>query len=461
MKQQLSSLFTATLAHLIVATSLLPHPSVASDFGKLQPKATGKIYYVSGLGNDSNSGLSVSQAFRTLQRAADLTAPGDTVLVMNGIYTSADNTNILMVNNSGLPGNWIRYRAYPGHKPKLQLNYNWSGISINGASYILVEGFTVQGNAKTITLAEARREQNNLNNLRTVANCISVASRYDLPSQRPHHIIIRKNTAVDCPGGGIYSNHSDYLRIEDNTAARNSFYSPFGNSGISIYQSCDIDTATNTKIFIRRNITYKNENKIPFYFSDSDPSKRTISDGNGIIVDDNRNSQSFIDKVCSRPYGGQVLVENNLSYDNGGRGIHIYSSDNVLVRYNTVYQNARTKGFCCDLRAITASHVSFYSNIVFSRPDRPSTEASYQTSNIRFANNLYFGGTGNPNQTESDIVADPEFINATTTPSTANFRLQPSSPAINKGTTVSPKVDLLKNPRPRGSAADLGAYEIQ
>lgn len=461
MKQKLSSLFATTLAHLIVATSLLPHSTVASDFGKLQPRATGKTYYVSGLGNDSNTGLSVSQAFRTLQRAADLTAPGDTVLVMNGIYTSADNTNILMVNNSGLPGNWIRYRAYPGHKPKLELNYNWAGISINGASYIVVEGFTVQGNAKTITLAEARREQNNLNNLRTVANCIGVASRYDLPSQRPHHIIIRNNTAVDCPGGGIYSNHSDYLRIEGNTVARNAFYSPFANSGISIYQSCDIDSSTKTKIFIRRNITYKNENKIPFYFSNPDPSKRSISDGNGIIVDDNRNSQSFINKVCSQPYRGNSLVENNLSYDNGGRGIHVYSSDNVLVRYNTVYQNARTKGICCDLTANTATRVSFHSNIVYSRIDRPSTGADYQVSNIDFANNLYFGGTGNPNLTASDIVADPQFINATTTPSNANFRLQSSSPAINAGTTLSPKVDLLKNSRPRGAAADLGAYEIQ
>ncbi|MEH2403794.1 MAG: right-handed parallel beta-helix repeat-containing protein, partial [Nostoc sp.] len=51
-------------------------------------KATPKTYYVSGNGNDTNSGLSTSSAFRTIQKAADITNPGDTVLIMNGVYTN-------------------------------------------------------------------------------------------------------------------------------------------------------------------------------------------------------------------------------------------------------------------------------------------------------------------------------------------------------------------------------------
>jgi parallel beta-helix repeat protein len=430
---------------------------VSVDFEALEPTATGKTYYVSGSGDDGNTGLSTNQAFRTLQRAADLTAPGDTVFALNGLYTSSPSTDILTIKNSGTQGNWIHYRAYPGQKPKLQLDDNWSGITVNGASYIVIEGFTVVGNAPSITLAEAREQQNNLGNPRTLANCINIRDAFDNSSQRPHHIVIRGNTVSDCPGGGISALYVDYLRIEDNEVARNAFYSPYANSGISVYQNCDIDNATGVKIIIRRNITYQNENKIPFYFSNAnDPSQRVISDGNGIIVDDNRNTQEFVGQPCA-PYKGTTVVQNNVSYNNGGRGILVFSSDNVLVRYNTVYQNSRTTGICCDLSAGEANNVSFYSNIVVPRNDRASTAASYQTSNVKFANNLYFGGTGNPNQTASDLIANPQFVN----PGGADFRLQTSSPAINAGTTTAPRYDLLKKSRPQGGAADLGAYEIR
>ena len=46
----------------------------------------GKAYYVSGIGKDGNDGLSTNTAFQTIQKAADLVKPGDTVLVMNGLY---------------------------------------------------------------------------------------------------------------------------------------------------------------------------------------------------------------------------------------------------------------------------------------------------------------------------------------------------------------------------------------
>jgi len=61
-------------------------------------------YYVSGNGNDTNNGLSTSTAFRTIQKAAELTAPGDTVFVMNGLYTNSSPTgDVVTVNHSGSP----------------------------------------------------------------------------------------------------------------------------------------------------------------------------------------------------------------------------------------------------------------------------------------------------------------------------------------------------------------------
>src|SRR5690348_15031976 len=50
------------------------------------PSALATTYYVSVTGSDSNSGTSSTAPFLTIQKAANLTKPGDTVSVMNGTY---------------------------------------------------------------------------------------------------------------------------------------------------------------------------------------------------------------------------------------------------------------------------------------------------------------------------------------------------------------------------------------
>ena len=86
-----------------------------------------------------------------------------------------------------------------------------------------------------------------------------------------------------------------------------------------------ISNKTTYKNFITRNICYDNENFIPFDASGK------ITDGNGIIVDGNKNSQH--PGVAS--YRGRTLVGNNLCYNNGGTGMHSYSSANVDFINNT------------------------------------------------------------------------------------------------------------------------------
>ncbi|MHC5722112.1 MAG: right-handed parallel beta-helix repeat-containing protein, partial [Nostoc sp.] len=91
--------------------------------------------------NDRNSGLTTSSAFRTIQRAADLTDPGDTVLIMNGVYRNSPNAgSVVNIQRSGNAKAWIKYKAYPGHFPKIRHD-TWSGIGLsNGASYIEING---------------------------------------------------------------------------------------------------------------------------------------------------------------------------------------------------------------------------------------------------------------------------------------------------------------------------------
>ena len=116
------------------------------------------------------------------------------MIALNGLYTSPPDTSVLSIRTSGKPGRPITFRAGSGQKPEIHLRDNWGGISVDGASYLVIDGFTVVGNAQSITHAQARAQRNNLMNRRTIAGGIGVAPRYGEPSKRAHHVIIRNNT---------------------------------------------------------------------------------------------------------------------------------------------------------------------------------------------------------------------------------------------------------------------------
>jgi parallel beta-helix repeat protein len=160
--------------------------------------------------------------------------------------------------------------------------------------------------------------------------------------------VIRDNT-----GGGIAVIRSDYVTIENNQVYNNSYYSPYATSGISFYQSGNSDSNTGVKIVVRGNTVYGNKNLIKNFnnFSEDDlnhpdPSKRPqITDGNGIIIDDNARTQVVQSVDGDKQsqdlpvYQGKTLIENNRVFDNGGQGILAFNSDNVIVRKNTVFNN--------------------------------------------------------------------------------------------------------------------------
>jgi hypothetical protein len=83
-------------------------------------------YYVSASGSDSNNGTSLDAPFLTIQKAAGLTNPGDTVYVTNGTYGP------LSITRSGsASGGYIAYQAYPGHHPTINKTGNfWSAVQI-------------------------------------------------------------------------------------------------------------------------------------------------------------------------------------------------------------------------------------------------------------------------------------------------------------------------------------------
>ncbi len=435
--------------------------TASSEVVKLEVKIAGKVRFVAPNGLDTNDGLSEAEAFLTIQSAVEATAPGDTVLVLNGTYSQTDypKDNIVTMRKSGTANAWIALMAYPGHTPKLK-SINWSGISVQ-ASYILIQGFTIEGNRDAVTLAYAQSEKENLDNPTTSGGGISVEILYQHPEIRPSHVIIRGNTVYKCSGGGIGSGSADYLTIEDNVVWGNAYYSPYANSGISMYQNWNSDDTTGYKMIVRRNIVYGNQNKIPFIASDPDPAKRVITDGNGIIIDDSRNTQN---NSTLGIYKGRTLIENNVVFENGARGLHVYESDHVDIINNTTYQNSfqpeTPEG---EITAGSASDVRVFNNIMIPRSDRASIARSTDNLTERatqvFKNNMVFGGLGfDADSTLNLIGVDPKLTDI----ANKNFRPQTNSPVIDAGnSSLAAKDDMNRTARPLGAGIDLGAFEVR
>ncbi len=304
-------------------------------------------YYVDAVnGNNSNNGLIPATAFQTLSKVSYTSTtrnPGDVVYIRNGTYGTTDLANVqssfavLAITQSGVDGNPIVFKNYPGESPLIQFN-NWHGIFVQ-ASYISIEGITVRGNAGVITLTDATNQPGGCNDptgttlAKFSGNGISFNSNAGVHS---HHVTVRNCEVYECPGGGVGGTYNDYMTIEGNKVYSNALYSRYGNSGISFLPLTDDDANTTTyRNIIRNNIVYDNEMRVPWYSG----SCRGFTDGNGIIIDDANNGQSGGTNVL---YNGKTLIENNVVYNNGGRGIHVFVADNVTVINNTVYQNNKT-----------------------------------------------------------------------------------------------------------------------
>jgi hypothetical protein len=280
------------------------------------------VYYVSsGTGSDSDNGTSPTTSFATLQHAADLTKPGDVVEVMNGTYTvsGSGQYGVMVVRNSGTASAPITYEAAPGQDPVINSSGQQTGIVVDGASYVTVKGFEVVGDAASVSLSYAQSQANHPTPT-TAGKGIAV---WTSTGSDPTHITIEDNAVNHEPGAGIWAGDGDYISILNNTSYDNAWWSPEADSGISVGWMKSSDANTGYKVIVAGNTVYGNREYIPNMVDG------IITDGNGIIVDTN-NQYS---------YNGRTLVENNVSYDNGGSGIHAWGSNNVDILYNTAYDN--------------------------------------------------------------------------------------------------------------------------
>jgi parallel beta-helix repeat protein len=384
-------------------------------------------------GDDGNPGT-LGAPWATLQHAADTVQPGDTVEVRAGNYAGG------YFETSGTAELPIVLEAYPGESPAITDDNPTTpdGINLEGASYMTVQGFTVNG--------------------RTRAGIRAVLCE---------HVTIRGNVMDQNGVWGVLTGFCDDLLIENNIASRsgeqhgiyvgNSGDRPvlrgntiFGNNANGIHMNGDISQGGDgiiSNAIVEDNVIYDNG----------------LGGGSGINCDGVQDS----------------LIRNNLIYDEHASGISLYQIDGggpstgnrVLNNTVLIASNGRWALNIQDGAASTTARNnilwndhSFRGSIDISPDSLPGFTDDNNAVMDRFTTD---GGdtiwtlaewqqqTG---QDAHSFVATPAalFVDA----GNDDYELSAASPAVDTGETRDDvPTDIVGVARPQGAGFDIGAYE--
>jgi parallel beta-helix repeat protein len=415
-----------------------------------------RTFYVAKTGNDNNPGtsdkpfLTINAVFR---RITNLGA-GDRILVSPGTYNEAVNVKA----GGSAAANLMLVSKVRGGAKIRSPGSSYSAIAIE-KNYVTIDGFDVQSGGTGHGIE---------------------ASWLSGGTNGPHHITVINNISHDNAGSGISLAYGDYYLVENNICYRNCATNSFQGSGISIYEPRAVSGSDTWRIFVLRNTCYSN---IALNLTNN----AQHSDGNGIIMDDFRNTQK---PNPAGSYGYRSLVENNVCYFNGGKGVHIFFSNNVTVRNNTCYFNNRDlknpATWRGELSNVSSDNTIFvnnvgYADVVVNRYNCSLLHAASggQTSNnVLWVRNVSFNGTiGSAAITQSPynstlttaapynnlLGVNPRFMSAGRGVTKPNLHLQTTSPLRNAGITNYGigTIDRDGKPRVVGAAPDVGAYEVQ
>jgi hypothetical protein len=417
----------ARLFRIFAVAAFLWAASIAS--GAAAPLRT---FYVDPAGNDSAAG-SITSPWRTLQKAANTVRAGDLVIVHAGHYAG------LYLTTSGTATDPITFRADPGAIVDTQNPTTADGINLEGASWIVIENFTVTGVPRA--------------GIRSVTN---------------HNVTIRGNTGDMNGRWGILTGFSDDLLIENNTMTRS-----VAEHGIYVGNSGD-------RPVIRRNVVWgNNANGIHMNGDLSQGGDGIIS---GAIVEDNIVHDNGVAGGSGINCDGvqSSIIRNNLLYNNHASGISLYQIDggqpsrSNQVLNNTIVMAADARWAINIQDASTGNVVrnnilynqqSFRGSIAISADSLPGFVSDTNVIMDRFSMDggdtritlaAWRSATG---QDAHSLIATPTTLFASFAGN--DYHLSATSPARDAGGTIANVTDDLEgSSRPQGSAFDIGAYEF-
>lgn len=396
----------------------------------------GATKYVSTSGNNSNSGNSWAQAWRTLQYAADEVNAGDSVWIADGNYAGFD------LRTTGTAANPIVFIAF-GNIAVINApnSVTTDGINIEDANYIEVNGVRVINQPR--------------NGIRLVFadNCIVRNTFCDNNFER-----------------GIFTGFTDDILLEYNECLNS-----IDEHGIYVSNSSD-------RSIIRYNVCHHNNRGGIQINADGSQG------GDGISTDPEIYGNIIYENGVAG--GGAInldgvqsaFIYNNLLYENHATGIALFQQDgnepsiNAVIVHNTIINASNARW--CILAVNGSSGAQVYNNILINQhawrgsialdPDAvPGFDSDY---NI-VVNSLSNEGDGQTmTLTEwqalgydaNSMIADP--LNQIFLNPGSDYHLLNDAQAVDEGNSAFAfgiNEDIEGTTRPQGSQHDIGAYEAE
>ncbi len=452
---------TFQLGSVAATGSIVVHVSGKGDSSALPfTVRAGNVYFVTSGGNDANAGTFTSP-WKTIPHAKDTLAAGDIAYLGTSAGDTLSQTGTYRYNaslsidlndgtNAGTAAAPKALVAYPGASVTIgQVTGVQRGLlvpAITGTfDYWVIAGLNLRG------AVEALDFEGTANGWRVIGNDLSCPNGTGLSGcvvggdgTTPDHLKLYGNVVHDAAASvtsvtkyyhGIYlaSNNLEiaWNEVRDGKTCRAiQFHDSAGPNlhGISVHDNLIHGTVCDG-----------------INFATVDPSQGAVEAYNNIIYDVGLGPDP---SDGSSDYAG-IYVANITNMGSPGSG-------NVRLYNNTLYNcgSRRTGASGAIARAAGPVGVQADDNLVVTLSGE--SYFSGDTSMITGSNNLFFGGGGSlPGALVGTVTGDPLLV----APATHDFHLQAAGAAIDHGIATPAATDYDGNPRPRGAAYDIGAYE--
>jgi hypothetical protein len=405
---------------------------------------TNNSYYVSNSGSDSNPGSEILP-FLTINKGVSVLAPGDTLLVKPGTYSETLSANIPSGTDWNSP---VTLKAYdsnnkpiivpPSGKDRVIFFSTVNGV---GQHHIIINGFVLDGTNIGYDVVK-----------------ITYSGTDD--SKAAHHIRIMNSELKNAPKQGILTSGS--------TAQNNEFISLNIHNNGTTNQHHGLYIATSNNLIEKSAIHDNSGYGVHVYNED------TWNDDNNVV-----RGNTIYNNATGGNYGAGIILSsgtghlayNNIIYNNA-IGIQIdYGAIGAKVYNNTLYKNDRnysTSSIPANIdlepsanpgNGVVGSGNEVTNNII---SDHRHYGIYNAMTGTQIKNNLLYNNTdgairlGSATSAGNTTNSNPVFVNTLG----YDFHLQPSSPAIDQGLTITSLLTDYENvTRPQGTGYDIGAYE--
>ena len=307
--------FIVNLVMFISIMSLSCGVDDDDDDNEYQPDSRINTYYVSKAGDDNSDGQTIDTPFRTIGRAFKVVGPGDTVLILPGIYH--EELTLEGVGNPDAPiiiRGEDRTAVLDGQK-KLNI-----GIWLEQCINILIENLEIR-------------------NYTDIGIGVFLSSDLTL-----RHLTVHQNGTNaqledwEIEGYGIHADESKKITIENNEVYQNG---PQPQSMKNL-MGTGINTFGLTDSVIRNNRCYENIG-----------GGILVEDGVNILVEGNEVFSNDLDASVDEWWDGgiwldgghDVTVRNNLFLNNKGPGIEISDEDHQKPHGYVIENNTSTGNY--------------------------------------------------------------------------------------------------------------------